>query len=131
MADEQAERTVEAKFEIVSFEETEYDVPADGPKLTRVRIQKRYQGTIDGTGVTEVLTAQGEAGGGYVASERIDGVLDGRRGTFVIQHHGLADGADQRSDGSIVPHSGTGELASIAGRAMEREFQVLTLRYTL
>jgi hypothetical protein len=42
MVDEQAERAVEAKFEIVSFEETEYD----GPKLTRVRIQKRYQGTI-------------------------------------------------------------------------------------
>ncbi|NUW40837.1 DUF3224 domain-containing protein [Nonomuraea rhodomycinica] len=125
------ERTIKAGFEIVKFEESVYEEPAEGPKLTRVRIHKRYQGAIDGTGVAEVLTAQGTAGGGYVASERIEGTLDGRRGTFVIQHGGLADGPDQSSYGSIVPHSGTGGLAGISGQAMEFEFQVLTLIYTL
>ncbi|MBO2451517.1 DUF3224 domain-containing protein [Actinomadura barringtoniae] len=130
MSDPQVERTVEAKFEIVDVNESQYDEGAEGPKLTRVTIRKRYQGVIEGTGVAEVLTAQGGAGGGYVASERIEGTLDGRQGTFVIQHWGLADGTDQSSDGSIVPNSGTGELAGIAGRAMEREFQVLTLVYT-
>ncbi|MFD1538715.1 DUF3224 domain-containing protein [Nonomuraea guangzhouensis] len=123
--------TVKVKFEIVEFDESVYDEHAEGPKLTRVTIRKRYQGVIEGTGVAEVLTAQGSAGGGYVASERIEGTLDGRQGTFVIQHWGLADGADQSSEGSIVPNSGTGELAGIAGRAMEREFQVLTLVYTV
>src|SRR3954469_7424292 len=101
MSDQHKERTVEARFEIVEFDETVYEEPADGPKLTRVTIKKRYQGTIDGTGVAHVLTAQGAAGGGYVASERIEGTLDGRRGTFVIQHHGLADGDAQTSDGHI------------------------------
>ncbi|MFI1370134.1 DUF3224 domain-containing protein [Streptomyces griseochromogenes] len=57
--------------------------------------------------------------------------LDGRQGTFVIQHWGLADGADQSSEGSIVPNPGTGELVGIAGRAMESDFQELTLAYTL
>jgi hypothetical protein len=131
VSDLQVERAVKAKFEIVEFDESVYDEHAEGPKLTRVTIRKRYQGVIEGTGVAEVLTAQGSAGGGYVASERIEGTLDGRQGTFVIQHWGLADGADQSSEGSIVPNSGTGELAGIAGRAMEREFQVLTLVYTL
>lgn len=124
-------RTVEASFEITEFNETEYEGPADGPRLTRVSIRKRYQGVIDGTGVAEVLTAQGEGGGGYVASERITGTLDGRTGSFVIQHNGLADGPDQSSSGSIVPNSGTGELAAIAGQAMEKRFQVLTLAYTV
>ncbi|MFG6199894.1 DUF3224 domain-containing protein [Nonomuraea sp. JJY05] len=130
MSNPRSERTVKATFEIVAFDESVYDEHAEGPKLTRVTIRKRYQGVIDGTGVAEVLTAQGGAGGGYVASERIEGTLDGRRGTFVIQHWGLADGAEQSSEGSIVPNSGTGELTGIAGRAMEREFQVLTLVYT-
>lgn len=125
------ERTIKAGFEIVKFDESVYEEPTEGPKLTRVTIQKRYQGTIDGTGVAEVLTAQGTAGGGYVASERIEGTLDGRHGTFVIQHGGLADGPDQSSYGSIVPNSGTGGLAGISGQAMEFEFQVLTLVYTL
>ncbi|MEV4504187.1 DUF3224 domain-containing protein [Streptomyces klenkii] len=131
MTDQQGERTVKATFEIVEHDESVYDEHAEGPKLTRVTIRKHYQGVIEGTGVAEVLTAQGNAGDGYVASERIEGTLDGRRGTFVIQHWGLADGADQSSEGSIVPNSGTDELAGITGRAMEREFQVLTLTYAL
>ena len=125
------ERTIKAGFEIVKFDESAYEEPAEGPKLTRVTIHKRYQGAIDGTGVAEVLTAQGTAGGGYVASERIEGTLNGRHGTFVIQHGGLADGPDQSSYGSIIPNSGTGDLAGISGQAMEFEFQVLTLVYTL
>lgn len=125
------ERTVEAKFEIIDFDEKVYEEPAEGPKLTRVTIRKHYSGVIDGTGVAEVLTVQGAAGGGYVASERIEGTLDGRQGTFVIQHSGLANGDNQSSDGSIVPNSGTGGFTGVSGRAMERQFQVLTLVYTL
>lgn len=131
MTDQPEQRTVTAEFEITEFDETVYSEPVEGPKLTRVTIRKHYQGVIDGTGVATVLTAQGETGGGYVASERIEGVLDGRRGTFVIQHFGLADGPEQSSEGSIVPGSGTGELAGISGAAMERTFKVLTLSYTL
>lgn len=129
--DQQAGRTVDATFEIVNWDETVYEEPAEGPKLTRVRIRKRYRGVIDGTGVAEVLTAQGAAGGGYVASERIEGTLDGRQGTFVIQHGGLAEGTDQSSYGTIIPTSGTGGLTGISGRAMELQYEVLTLVYTL
>ncbi|MBD2892885.1 hypothetical protein amrb99_18050 [Actinomadura sp. RB99] len=131
MTDQRERRTVEAEFEITDFDESVYDQPSEGPKMTRVTIRKRYQGVIDGTGVAEVLTAQGDAGGGYVASERIEGTIDGRKGTFVIQHFGLADGDEQTSHGSIVPGSGTGDLAGISGEAMERTFKVLTLAYTL
>ncbi|MGI5326159.1 DUF3224 domain-containing protein [Actinomadura nitritigenes] len=124
-------RPHEAEFEITDFGESVYEQPFEGPKMTRVTIRKRYQCVIDGTGVAEVLTAQGDAGGGYVASERIEGTIDGRKGTFVIQHFGLADGDEQTSHGSIVPGSGTGDLAGISGEAMERTFKVLTLAYTL
>ncbi len=50
--------------------------------------------------------------------ERITGVLEGRRGSFVLQH-GAAQGADGTplQFGWIVPESGTGELAGIAGSA--------------
>ena len=48
-------------------------IPQPGPKLKRITIQKRYRGPIQGTGVAEVLLAQGESGSGYVASERVVG----------------------------------------------------------
>ncbi|MEV6136676.1 DUF3224 domain-containing protein [Nocardia sp. NPDC051990] len=131
MGDQQRTRTVEAHFEIIEFEENVYDEPAEGPKLTRVRIRKRYHGVVEGSGVVDVLTAQGRDGAGYVASERVEGILDGRRGTFVIQHGGSAEGTAQRTFGTIIPGSGTGELTGISGRAEEAQREVLTLEYTL
>lgn len=131
MSDGKRDRTLRASFEITEWTETPYDEPTEGPKLTRVTIRKRYAGAIVGSGVADVLTAQGPEGGGYVASERIDGSLDGRQGTFVIQHGGLADGDEQTTFGSIVPGSGTGRLIGIAGTAAEAEQGVLTLVYTL
>ncbi|GAB3277575.1 hypothetical protein GCM10027563_05370 [Parasphingorhabdus pacifica] len=131
MTDQQAGWTLEAPFEIIEWDETVYEEPAEGPKLTRITIRKRYHGAIEGSGVVEVLTAQGAAGAGYVASERVEGTLDGRQGTFVIQHGGLAEGTDQSSYGNIVPASGTGGLAGISGHAKEVQQEVLTLVYTL
>ncbi|NYH78746.1 hypothetical protein FHR84_002071 [Actinopolyspora biskrensis] len=127
MAAQRTSRELEAPFEITAWDETVYEEPAEGPKLTRITIRKRYHGAIEGSGVVEVLTAQGSAGAGYVASERIEGTLDGRRGTFVVQHSGLAEGTDQSSCGSVVPASGTGELADISGHAKEVQQEVLTL----
>jgi len=125
------EKTVDAAFDIVDWQEAPYDEPADGPRLTRVTISKRYHGAIEGTGAAEVLTAQGEDGSGYLASERIVGTLDGRQGTFVIQHGGLADGTEQSTFGTVIPHSGTGELAGLRGRATEASHGVLSLAYTI
>jgi len=44
-------------------------------------------------------------------------VLEGRRGTFVLQHGGVGDAIAQRAFGHLVPGSGTGELAGLAGEA--------------
>ena len=123
--------TVEARFEIIDWTEESYDEPDVGPKLTRVTVSKRYQGAIIGTGVAHVLTTQGTDGGGYVASERVVGTLDGNDGTFVVQHGGLADGDDQSTYGSVIPGSGTGGLVGIQGSAAEKTEGVMTLEYTL
>ncbi|SDJ82964.1 Protein of unknown function [Actinopolyspora mzabensis] len=131
MTEQQATHELEAPFEITEWNETVYEEPVEGPKLTRITIRKRYHGTIEGSGVVEVLTAQGAAGAGYVASERVAGTIDGRQGTFVIQHGGLAEGAHQNSYGNIVPTSGTGELTNISGHAKEVQREVLTLVYSL
>jgi len=123
--------SVDATFEIVDWNDEPYDEPDVGPKLTRVTVSKHYRGAIDGTGVAHVLTVQGAQGGGYVASERVAGTLDGHTGTFVIQHGGLADGNEQSTFGTVIAGSGTGELIGIRGTAAEMSEGVLTLDYTL
>ncbi|GAA1592298.1 MULTISPECIES: DUF3224 domain-containing protein [Kribbella] len=131
MSTEQTATTADIEFDIDSWDEAAYDEPADGPKLTRVTITKTYRGILEGKGVADVLTAQGAAGAGFVASERVSGTLDGRAGTFVIQHGGLAEGDQQSTYGSVVPGSGTGALAGLTGEATEAAQGVLTLTYRL
>jgi hypothetical protein len=119
--------SVTASFEITGWDETTYDAPEEGPPLARVTVRKRFSGPLEGTSVGEVLIAGRE---GYLASERVDGVLEGRRGTFVLQHGGVGDHAF----GHVVPGSGTGELAGLSGEAVfahDDAGALLTLSYAL
>lgn len=131
MPDESAARTIDAEFDIDRWDEVVYDERDDSPKLTRITVRKTYRGALAGTGVAEVLTAQGAEGSGYVASERIVGTLGGRHGSFVIQHGGLDDRGTQSTFGTVVPNSGTAGLRGLAGYATEARPRVLTLTYRI
>jgi Protein of unknown function (DUF3224) len=108
-------QTVTATFEITGWDETRYDEPAEGPPLARATVRKRFSGPLEGTSVAEILTA-GESG--YLACERVVGSLDGRSGTFVLQHGGVGDETERHAFGHIVPGSGTGELVGLRGEAV-------------
>jgi hypothetical protein len=101
---------LDATFEITGWEQDDYDAPADGPPLTRATVRKRFSGGLEGESVAELLTC-GELA--YAANERVTGTLDGRAGTFVLQH-GAWEGGQW---GFVVPGSGTGELAGLRGDA--------------
>jgi Protein of unknown function (DUF3224) len=91
---------------------------ADGAPVGRMSIEKQLRGDLEGTSRGEMLTAGTavEGSAGYVAIERVTGALRGRRGTFVLHHSGtMTRGAPQLTI-KMVPDSGTGELADLAGR---------------
>jgi len=94
------------------------DEGAGGSTLGRMSIDKQFHGELEGTSKGEMLTAgtsvQGSAG--YVAIERVSGTLQGRSGAFVLQHSGtMTRGAPQLTI-TVVPDSGTGQLAGLAGK---------------
>ncbi len=90
---------------------------AEGVSLGRMSFDKRFEGDLAATGRGEMLTAltpvQGSAG--YVAIERVTGTLHGKSGSFVFQHTGTMTRGAQQLSITVVPDSGTGELAGIAG----------------
>ena len=89
----------------------------EGVGLGRMSLEKQFEGDLVATGKGEMLTAltpiKGSAG--YVAIERVTGVLKGRSGSFVFQHSGTMDQGAQRLSITVVPGSGTGSLAGISG----------------
>ena len=94
------------------------DDAGEGAPLGRLALEKVFHGDLEGTSRGEMLTANGSVPGsaGYVAMERVEGTLRGRKGTFALQHSGtMTRGAPQLVI-TVVPDSGTGELAGLAGR---------------
>ena len=86
--------------------------------FARMSIDKQFHGGLEASAKGQMLTAGPDANGSaaYVAIERITGTLNGRTGSFILQHSGtLTRGAPQQSV-TIVPDSGTGQLVGIAGK---------------
>ena len=94
--------------------------PADkveGSTLGRMSIDKQFHGDLEATSKGEMLSAGTavEGSAGYVAIERVTGTLHGRGGTFILQHSGtMTRGAPQLSV-TVVPDSGTDQLAGLSG----------------
>jgi hypothetical protein len=89
----------------------------DTTHLGRMAIDKRFHGDLEATSQGEMLSAMTDVQGsaGYVAIERVTGTVHGRRGTFVLQHHGIMTRGAGQLTIAVVPDSGTGELAGLAG----------------
>ena len=88
-----------------------------GVNLGRMSIDKQFTGSLTATSQGEMLSAmtptQGSAG--YVAIEQVMGELEGKKGSFVLQHFGIMDKGQDSLILKVVPDSGTDELAGLTG----------------
>jgi Protein of unknown function (DUF3224) len=106
-----AKGTFEVKMTPVSEDK------AEGSIISRMTNEKVFHGDLEATSKGEMLTAGTAVKGsaGYVLIERVTGVLQGRTGTFILQHNAtLTRGAPQQEI-VVVPDSGTGQLTGLAG----------------
>jgi hypothetical protein len=108
---------------------------AEGTELSQVHISRTFSGDLDGSSTAEILIAKSEGGGAYTGQDLITGTLDGKTGSFVIQHGGIMGPEGISNSGTIVPGSGTGKLEGITGEgtllADEEGNHTLTLDYQL
>ena len=89
--------------------------PAEG--LSRFSLDKEIHGDLEATSKGEMMGGgdykQGTAG--YVAIEMITGSLNGKHGSFALQHSSTRDQSGAKMNIIVVPGSGTDELKGIAG----------------
>jgi uncharacterized protein DUF3224 len=111
--------TIEASgtFEVkVQVQKTD-NKDAESAKLGRMSLDKQFHGELEATSAGEMLSVGTEVAGsaGYVAMERVNGTLHGRAGSFALQHSGTMTRGEGQLSVTVVPDSGTGQLAGIAG----------------
>jgi hypothetical protein len=90
--------------------------PGDGP-IGSMSIDKTFHGGLQGTSVGQMLAFRSgvEGSAGYVAMERVTASLDGREGSFTLQHSGLMDKGAPSLTVVVVPDSATEGLAGLTG----------------
>lgn len=88
-----------------------------GAPLGRLSIDKQFRGDLVGTSKGEMLTGGTDVknSAGYVAIERVSGTLHGKTGTFILQHSGTMTRGEPSLTVTVIPDSGTGELAGLTG----------------
>ncbi|MFI8498061.1 DUF3224 domain-containing protein [Streptomyces sp. NPDC085524] len=103
-------------FDLTSFEPEVLDEAGPGAALGRVRITKAFQGGLVGTSTVHMLSVTDTEGGpaSYVAVERFTGALDGRKGSFVLQHSAPGSRGERLAI-RVVRGTGSGDLAGITG----------------
>jgi hypothetical protein len=107
--------TINGSFKVASWNEDAYE-ERDGHRLTRASVNQQFEGDIAGEGAAEWLMAYRPDGTArFVGLQLVDGVLSGRRGTFVLETAGEFDGGVARWEASVVPGSSTGELPGLSG----------------
>ncbi len=90
---------------------------AEDNSIGRFSIDKQFHGALEATSKGEMLTGMGtvKGSGGYVAIERVTGTLDGRSGTFILQHTGTMQNGVYNLNVTVVPDSGTNQLSGLQG----------------
>jgi hypothetical protein len=90
---------------------------AESAKLGRMSIDKQFYGDLEASSEGEMLSllTDVEGSAGYVAIERVRGRLDGRSGSFALQHSGTMMRGTPQMSVTVVPDSGTDQLVGLAG----------------
>ncbi|MCX5281685.1 MULTISPECIES: DUF3224 domain-containing protein [unclassified Streptomyces] len=108
-------------FTVKAFVPTE--LQPDPPVSTALPVgvatmEKHFEGEVAGRSATLFTAAfdQATGVGTYVAMESFEGSLLGRSGTFNFVHSATTTGSDRTAEFfTVVPASGTGELAGVRG----------------
>lgn len=103
-------------FQVTNWEEKPYDEMDGGPRLTRARVSKVFQGELEGDGsVVYLMTHRTDGTATFVGIERVTGRLHGKTGSFVLEHNGTFEGGVAKAVCRVIPGSGTGDLAGLRG----------------
>jgi hypothetical protein len=92
------------------------EVSADA-LLGRMLLTKKFSGDLSGSARGQMLSAGTPTKGsaGYGAIDHVTGNLEGRQGSFMLQHSGSMNRGVATLSIMVVPDSGTDELAGLRG----------------
>ncbi len=89
----------------------------DGNRINHNLVRKEFYGDMVGKSEAHMVAAHTGTPGSaaYVAIEHFAGSVGGKSGTLVLVHSGTMSSGEAELSVTIIPDSGTGELAGVSG----------------
>jgi len=86
--------------------------------ISRLLLDKQFHGDLEANSKGQMLASgsPAEGSGGYVAMEKVSGTLNGRKGSFMLQHNGTMKGGVAEMIVTVVPGSGAEQLVGLEGK---------------
>ena len=109
--------TLTGGFQLASWDEQTTEELEGERKLTRALVTQTFTGDLEGEGSVEWLMCYAEDGTArFVGMQLVRGVIDGRKGSVVLETIGDFDGTIASGTWTMLPGSATGDLVGITGR---------------
>jgi len=108
--------TLKGEFEVTSWNEDAYAQRDGNRKLSRAEVAGNVSGGVTGTSnVQWLMSYQPDGTARFVGYQQLEGEIDGRSGSVVIESNGAFDGSVASGTWNVVPGSGTGDWSSLEG----------------
>lgn len=123
MTQKTAGTQVQAKgtYEITGWDEKTWDGKAwnevSGAKQTHAKVSLMYHGDLEAEATVQFLMAYpNDTSASVIGLEKVTGRIGGKSGSFILQDSGKFENGVATSTMTVVPGSGTGELAGLTGQ---------------
>jgi hypothetical protein len=108
--------SVTGEFEVTSWNEEPYAEREGERKLTRAVVTQKLSGGLTGTGAVQwLMSYQDDGTARFVGLQQLDGALEGRSGSVVVDSVGDFDGKQAKGAWRVIPGSGTGDWVGMQG----------------
>lgn len=126
---------IKTTFKIESWNEEPFSESENGPKLSRASVKQAYSGALEAfSNIEYVMTTFTDDTSIFIGIEEVVGELEGKKGSFLLNHDGIHKDGVAKSTFKIIPNSGSGKLSGIRGMGTyeaTHETAELTLEYEL
>jgi len=103
-------------FAMKTWEEASYTAQDTLPRLATVQSENTFTGPVEAETVLHyVIIYLSERRGTFTGMQTFTGSVEGRSGSFTVQEEGGWDGTTVTGRFTVVPGSGTGDLAGMSG----------------
>jgi hypothetical protein len=109
-------KTIKGKFSVKS-QALDADELTQTLSAMRMRFDKQFEGALNATSVVSMMGIMNRelGSGGYVAIEKVTGEIEGKKGSFLLQHSSIMDRGAPSQTIRVIPDSGTDALLGISG----------------